>query len=164
MITRTRLFFRALRLLAIPLVLVATLRGSPVLADAPADQYSPYVRADLDIVDTKTFLKWRRSVVLDLTFVAATSTATSCPDPAYRLPTMKELLTLVDEQPHAEYEDGGLVSRTIDKSAFPLTPAVEFWSSSVYAADPSQAWVIDFRTGAASPRKKSEPHAVRCVL
>jgi Protein of unknown function (DUF1566) len=159
MITRSRLFFRVLRSLAIPLVLVAV----PVLADAPADQYSPYVRADLDIVDTKTFLKWRRSVVLGLSFTDAANTATSCPDPAYRLPTMKELLTLVDEQPHDEYEDGGLVSRTIDRSAFPLTPAVEFWSSSDYAIDPSQAWVVDFRTGAATPRSKTDTHAVRCV-
>lgn len=157
--TRSRLFFRVLRSLAIPLMLVAV----PVLADAPADQYSPYVRADLDIVDTKTFLKWRRSVVLGLTFADATKTTTSCPDPAYRLPTMKELLTLVDEQPHDEYEDGGLVSRTIDKSAFPLTPAVEFWSSSDSAVDPSKAWVVDFKTGAATPRSKTDTHAVRCV-
>lgn len=159
MTTRSRFFLRGLCSLAIPLVLVVV----PVLADAPADQYSPYVRADLEIGDTKTFLSWRRSVAADLTFAQARNPALSCPEMIYRIPTMKELLTLVDEQPHNEYEDGGLVSRTIDRSAFPLTPAGEFWSSTPYAADPSMAWVIDFKTGSAFPRSKLEKHFVRCV-
>jgi hypothetical protein len=157
---QSRLILRGLRSLAIPVVLVAL----PVFADAPSDQYSPYVRANLEIVDTKTLLSWRRSVVADLTFLEALDTKTSCPSgTTYRIPTMKELLTLVDEQPHDEYEDGGLVSRTIDRSAFPLTPAGEFWSSTRYATDASLAWVIDFKTGAARLRNTTEKHFVRCL-
>lgn len=157
--TRSRLILRALRSLAIPVLIVG-----PVLADAPSDQYSPYVRANLEIGDTKTFLSWRRSVTGDRTFVEANDAQVSCPAGAsYRIPTMKELLTLVDEQPHDEYEDGGLVARTIDRSAFPLTPAAEFWTSTTSAADPSLGWVVDFSTGAALLRNKGEKHFVRCV-
>ena len=139
---------------------------TPVRADAPGDQYNPYVRADLEIGDAKTFLSWRRSVAPNLMFSQATVTATSCPQTlgiVYRLPSMKELLTLVDELPHDEYENGTLVPKAIDRSAFPSTPSVEFWSGSEYAPNPMMAWVVDFKTGAARPRHKMEMHYVRCV-
>jgi hypothetical protein len=76
---------------------------------------------------------------------------------------MKDLLTLVDEEPHAEYEDGGIVLKAIDGKAFPATPAAPFWTSSVYAPDPTRAWVVDFATGIASPQPRGARHYVRCV-
>jgi len=76
---------------------------------------------------------------------------------------MKELLTLVDEQPHEEYENATLVPKAIDANAFPQTPSVLFWSGSPDAAAPTKAWAVDFKTGAASAHPRTELHPVRCV-
>ena len=159
--------WRILRRLALPLA--AFFMALEVRADAPADQYNPYVRADVEIGDAKTRLSWRRSVLPALTYAQAIVTTAHCPDDIpnniiYRLPTVKELLTLVDELPHTEYENGSLIAKSIDRSAFPSTPAAEFWSGSEYVTvGTDQAWVVDFATGAAHPRPKTEAHFVRCV-
>ena len=136
---------------------------APVLADAPPDQYRPFVRTDAEIRDAQTGLIWLRAGSGAVPF--ATALAACPPNGAitYRLPTMKELLTLVDEQPHQEYEDGGLVSITIDPNAFPSTPAVPFWTGSGVAGDSTMAWTVDFSTGVAEPHAKIESHPVRCV-
>jgi hypothetical protein len=135
---------------------------APVLADAPPDQYRPFVRTDPEVRDAQTGLIWLRAPTAPATFDSALS---ACPTQAatYRLPTMKELLTLVDEQPHDEYENGAFVPKAIDGNAFPSTPAVLFWTGSSNAADATTAWAVDFKTGAASLHPKAEAHVVRCV-
>ena len=134
----------------------------PVLADAPPDQYRPFVRTDAEIRDAQTGMIWLRAPTTPVAFAGALG---ACPSGVvtYRVPTMKELLTLVDEQPHDEYENGTLVPKAIDGNAFPSTPAVPFWTGSLDAADPSSAWTVDFGTGVAAPRPKTETHPVRCV-
>jgi len=146
--------------LAVPIALA--LVAVPAQADAPPDQYRPFVRTDPEVRDAQTGLIWRRAVSASVKFADA---AAACPTGTvtYRLPTMKELQTLVDEQPHDEYENGALVRKAIDGSAFPATPAVPFWSGSTGAADPGSAWVVDFASGAATLRDKNELHPVRCV-
>jgi len=149
-----------LRSLAAPLALALVV--VPALADAPPDQYRPFVRTDPEVRDAQTGLIWLRAVSAPVKFADA---AAACPTGTvtYRLPTMKELQTLVDEQPHDEYENGTLVRKAIDGNAFPSTPAVPFWSGSAGAGNPGSAWSVDFATGATSLRDKSELHPVRCV-
>ncbi len=153
---RRRLLLRR----AAPLALV--LLVAPVMADAPPDQYRPFVRTDAEIRDAQTGLIWLRAPTAPVTFGTALA---ACPTGAatYRLPTVKELLTLVDEQPHDEYENATLVPKAIDGKAFPQTPSVLFWSGSPNATAPTTAWAVDFKTGAASTHAKSELHPARCV-
>jgi hypothetical protein len=56
----------------------------------------------------------------------------------WRMPTQRELLTLV-------YADGS--SPSIDPTYFPNTQASYFWSGSSYVPVPSKAWGVDFNVG-----------------
>jgi hypothetical protein len=82
---------------------------------------------------------------------------------AFRVPSMKELQTLVD--------DAKEKSPVLDEGAFPGTPAGRtlFWSSSASATTSSAAWFVNFATGETADAtatlgdiKKLE-NKVRCV-
>jgi hypothetical protein len=64
---------------------------------------------------------------------------TYCSSVGLRLPTVKELDSLVD----LTVTSGA----TIDPTAFPNTPAESFWTSSPYFGSPSNAWGVDFSSG-----------------
>ena len=90
-------------LFAAALFLVSSL----VRADAPADQYLPFDSTDTTITDNFTKLTWSRTpyggaVPTAVTYLDAAAVA--CPaSSGTRVPTLKELLTLIDESPH-DYE------------------------------------------------------------
>jgi formylglycine-generating enzyme required for sulfatase activity len=71
----------------------------------------------------------------------------------WRLPTFKELFSIVD------------YTRTNPavNSAFSFTHEDTYWTSTNFAATPSRAWTIDFRTGATYYSYKSTNHGIRCV-
>lgn len=152
--------------------IVATV-GALARADAPPGQYSPFDRADQVITDAKTKLIWQRNVALFTDFPGALAYCSALSLAAYttgwRLPSYKELLTLVDESPHLEYPTGAPQLIAIDPSAFPGTPvssaAPNYWSSS---PDPNKAntnvFVVDFMDGTAAFSTQSGASAwVRCV-
>lgn len=72
----------------------------------------------------------------------------------WRLPTMPELETLVDER---------VRSPAIDESAFSGTAPVPFWTGSGWAGSTELAWYVSFEYGAALYELKTTEHAVRCV-
>ena len=72
---------------------------------------------------------------------------------SWRLPSMTELQTLV--------EDGQSPS-TIDQRAFPNTAAAVFWTSSPVAAD-IYAWGVDFSNGNTTNPDLTAVNQVRCV-
>ncbi len=77
----------------------------------------------------------------------------------WRLPTALELQMIVDF---------GRFQPAIDTAYFPNTKSARYWASTVYAADPSHAWTVDFTYGArsmdtANDSPKSSKLAVRCV-
>ncbi|MDP9150921.1 MAG: DUF1566 domain-containing protein [Myxococcota bacterium] len=72
----------------------------------------------------------------------------------WRVPSMPELLTLVDE--HA-------TGPTIDGTAFPRTPADSFWTSSPFAETAAQAWHVYFDHGNALYGLLNATYHVRCV-
>lgn len=72
----------------------------------------------------------------------------------WRLPTLKELQTLVDER---------RLQPSIDIFAFPDTPAEWFWSGTPIATHPDQAWATSYTDGYASIHAGAELHRVRCV-
>lgn len=90
-------------------------------ADAPPGRYT--VIDDGTVYDTRTKLTWQQSVVA--TAANADGAAVYCKGLAlagggWRLPTVSELLTLVDPTRK---------NPAIDSTAFPDTPAVAFWSA-----------------------------------
>jgi hypothetical protein len=82
----------------------------------------------------------------------------------WRVPSYKELLTLVDERPHLEYESGGDVPKAIDLNAFPGTPtaAGPYWTSSTQPAT-GGAYTVSFVDGTSGLTIKATPLYVRCV-
>ena len=71
----------------------------------------------------------------------------------WRLPTFKELLSIVDF---------GRVHPAINK-AFEFTNDDTYWSATGFALTSSRAWIIDFRTGESYYSYTSTNHTVRCV-
>ena len=72
---------------------------------------------------------------------------------AWRLPTFKELLSIVD------YD-------RVDPAINPVFSYVQdntYWTSTDFSATRSRAWTIDFRTGKTYYSYKTTNHAVRCV-
>jgi hypothetical protein len=125
-------------------------------ADAPPGHY------DVDAVagtvkDNRTGLTWQRAVneVIYAWADAKTHCATlSLSGGGWRLPTKKELLTVVDPA-HSD--------PAVDPVGFPLTPKGLFWSASAFAGSTRLAWVVDFRDGSSFNHDVGESEHVRCV-
>jgi hypothetical protein len=142
-------------------------------ADAPPDQYGLFNSTYQAIQDVQTGLLWQRypvtvSYTTALSFNdAATYCATLSLDgnaTGWRVPSYKELLTLVDEAPHVEYENGGLTTKWIDGNAFPGTAVDEpYWTSSLYPLQSGYAYVVDFSTGIPVQAATGKQNYVRCV-
>jgi hypothetical protein len=136
------------------LIIMAIALAAPVSrAAAPAGRYT--TAADT-VKDNKTGLTWQR--VGPTTPYYWADAKTYCQalslggfSSGWRLPTKKELETLVDRRVASP-------GPTID-SAFPNTPANAFWTSTPYAADsspdggspdggsPGRAWRVHFGDG-----------------
>jgi hypothetical protein len=72
----------------------------------------------------------------------------------WRLPTKRELLSIVDN---------GLLNPAIDSRFFPNTLSSNYWSSLPSADQNNSAWQVYFRFGEASPNKKSQRNHLRLV-
>ena len=140
----------------------------PVFADtkpgAPPGQYQAFSSQDRRIRDKKTLLVWERSVsVAPVDFATARATCRG----GTRLPTLKELLTLVDEQPHEDYDvpTNTTVTKHIDPQAFGSeTPGDRaYWSSSLVEESPSRVWTVDFSSGETPQADAIDARYVRCV-
>jgi hypothetical protein len=133
-------------------IVVATSPRS-VDAAAPAGHY--VVEAGNGTVfDTKSGLTWQQPVFSKKYSWAEAKTRCSDFGPGWRLPTIKELLSIVDSSE---------ILPAIDPNAFPSTPSESFWSSSPFAGSSSSAWYVDFGLGHASFRGISDTYSVRCV-
>jgi hypothetical protein len=139
-------------------------------AGNPLVHYQPFGPTDHTIVEKPTNLRWQRYVTAAaMTRVLALDYCSQNPPDSvkeWRLPTMKELQSLVDDQPHEEYEGGKLVMKAIDREAFPGTPAGTYWSlSEVPASDGGMmGYVVDFGSGVAKQVPVDGTFArVRCV-
>lgn len=97
-------------------------------------------------------LEWQADVP-DRTFTwqEAHDYAASLGD-GWRLPTIKELLTLVDYEKHEPA-----------CSVFPDCPSEWFWSSSAYAGNTPGAWIVYFNFGYSSNYDVGYTYRVRCV-
>lgn len=106
-----------------------------------------------EALDVATGLRWQRAVGPDpLSFAEAQA---SCGrNGTWRVPSLPELLTLIDE---------GGASPMIDRAAFPQTPGEPFWTSSTFANGHELAWYVRFDRGDGLYGRLTEKFRVRCV-
>jgi hypothetical protein len=112
-------------------------------ASAPAGRY---IVAGGTVTDTKTKLVWQQTAPAEDTWANAKAfcqtVGASLGGTGWRLPTIKELQTIVDDSvPRAQ------ATAMIDPTAFPATPVAAFWSSSPLAGSPTIVWIVDFHYG-----------------
>ena len=139
-------------LAAVALVVVALTASAD--ANAPAGRYTT---TGGTVYDTKTKLTWQQAVAPGTyTWAGAKSycAGLNLGGTGWRLPTIKELQTIVDDSQ---------TNPSIDTTAFPSTPADWFWSSSPLAGSSSYAWSVHFYDGVASNFGVSDTYYVRCV-
>jgi hypothetical protein len=108
--------------------------------------------------DARTGLVWQREVPTRTFAVAEAAdycaTLQLDEETEFRLPTMKELQTLVDEQ---------RARPALDPEAFPDTPSESFWSSSAWSGTTDLNWYVRFDSGSALYELSTELFRVRCV-
>ena len=110
------------------------------------------------VTDSETGLTWQRT--LDGATTTWTGAKTYCQSlklpggGRWRLPSMKELQTLIDV---------GRKEPAIDLTAFPGSPMEQFWTSSALAGSSTDAWFVSFRLGAVNTIDKNSQGFVRCV-
>jgi Protein of unknown function (DUF1566) len=132
-----------------------TLVQTPVsVAAAPKGHFV----IDNDTVnDTATKLTWQRTAP-DKSFSGADAEAycsgLKLDGSGWRLPTIKELHTLVDET---------RTTPAIDVDAFPDTASSFFWTSSRLAKFPQYTWSVNFADGGDAWFPAENPQHVRCV-
>jgi hypothetical protein len=87
-------------------------------------------------------------------FVADVNAAALCGQTDWRMPTQRELLTLVHF---------GTSGPSIDATYFPNTIASLFWSGSSYVPNPANAWDVSFGNGSTGAGGKANGVYVRLV-
>lgn len=147
--------------------------GGVVHANAPPGQYVSFTSSDACISDQETKLEWMRAPFPSAyDYLGANGACASLNDDAgtgvgWRVPSVNELETLVDDVPFCEdvlTPGGGCIVKAIDGYAFPQTPATQFWtSSSVPGTSPVYAWTVNFADGSSHQALASAPNLVRCV-
>jgi hypothetical protein len=105
------------------------------------------------VTDAATKLVWQRGFGTAMTWAAA---QLICTKAALRLPSVKELQTIVDY-------DVPVPETTIDTTLFPNTPNEYFWTSSAAAGLPGRAWIVSFSAGATFTVPSDDKCWVRCV-
>jgi len=150
------------------LVLAIIVVALPATADAPQNppQYAQFDRDSTEITDNFTKLVWDRRRIQKS---AQSTTDLYCNATVFpgvgRAPTVKELLTLVDEDAHQEYDSSlkpPLVFKNIDQLAFPDTPTdLPYWTST--PAGGGKFWAVDFSTGKTVVLDGTSTANIRCV-
>jgi hypothetical protein len=109
------------------------------------------------VLDTQTGLSWQRTV--DGTARSWQDAGRTCQSldlsgSGWRLPSMKELQTLLDLS---------RATPALDPSAFPAAPPQQYWTSSPLAGSVTDAWFVDFGIGVANTTSRDSLSFVRCV-
>jgi hypothetical protein len=142
-------------------VLMGVVVSSPVRADAPPGRYTA---SGGTVVDGVTHLTWQQAVATTggddgagrSTWAHAKSYCAGLGG-GYRLPTAKELLTIVDFSKANPSIDTSV-------SAFPDTPSDVFWTATpLRGSPPTSAWFINFYDGYAGNVDMTQANLVRCV-
>ncbi len=141
-------------------------------ADAPPAQAARFGRVVTTtcISDQWTKLTWARTPASAATLGAAEDAcAQIAPDAGagggvWRVPSVNELETLVDDVPHFEIDGTQNVPKAIDANAFPSTPVDgAYWTASLLPGA-AYTWVVYFNDGSTTRVSVgSGASYVRCV-
>lgn len=123
-------------------------------------EFTAHYDAKVDTVrDIGTGLTWQRAVPGELlSFDAAQAYCAGVSlagKPGWRVPSLPELLTLIDER--------AADAPMIDRVAFPDTPGDAFWTSTYFGGMPGQSWQVYFDHGNGLYGLPSATFRVRCV-
>jgi Protein of unknown function (DUF1566) len=128
-------------------------------ATTPAGRYTT---GGGTVFDTETKLTWQQTAPTTAytwseakTYCASAAVSSALGGSGWRLPTIKELLTIVD------YSLGS--APFVDPNAFPAAPARGFWSSSPVAGSPSMAWIVNFVNPSTGSYTTLLTDSARCV-
>lgn len=148
---------------------LALLLATVAFQASAQERYTPSSDGD-EINDTKTGLSWRRcaegmtwkksTCVGKATFAnqaqaVALAKAQATKDEAWRLPTLKELNSILAVR---EIDVG---KAAIDSKAFPATPIARYWTST--SVGPSYYMVVGFGEGHSGEGERNSPGASRLV-
>lgn len=134
---------------------VRCVRGIANVGFTPDQRYISDASANT-VTDRGTGLVWQRLVT---TKVAWADAAQQCAA-GFRLPTVKELLTLVDTTRYAPSFPSAFPDFTVG-----LNDTKSFWTSTVYpsAFSTTNTYVVRFADGVTQAGKQSDSYWVRCV-
>lgn len=126
----------------------------------PAASRAGYQLRAHDVRDPATGLWWQRASSREaMTWAAADAYCRALSVEGrggWRLPSLPELLTLIDETAQ--------VAPAVDRVAFPDTAGEPYWSSSGFAGKSELAWYVRFDHGDGLYGRPVERFHVRCVL
>lgn len=134
---------------------VRCVRTSGPTPSAATPHYS-YPTADT-VLDSRTGLTWQRNVATTPSTWAeaiASCGALALDGTGWRLPSMKELQTLLDL---------GRQNPALDPAAFPGAPSNEAWTSTPLTGSTTDAWYVNFWFGITNTLARSTTTWVRCV-
>jgi len=103
------------------------------------------------VLDRGTGLEWRRDVQVASSRTDAEDICSAIDSSPFRLPTVKELLTIVDET---------RANPAIDEATFIAADLLTFWTATEAE---SVVWIVDFSEGTTMVAEVPGDHAVRCV-
>jgi hypothetical protein len=98
--------------------------------------------ADGLVTDASTGLIWQQAVPTDPINWPGAKTYCQMAGAGFRLPSVKELQSIVD---YAPANPGA--GPVIDSTAFPATPSAGFWTSSPVSGSASVVWTVKFDNG-----------------
>ena len=151
--TRTRTW-RTRALVGAAAATALALAASFGQARAPINRFTIDVET---VTDTKTGLVWQKVVSGQFEWNTA---GLNCGEVEYggytdwRMPTVMELQTLIDET---------VLSPAVDLTVFEGTIGAPYWSATPALGNPADARYVNFATGATDSGPKSDLNFMRCV-
>jgi len=146
--------------LGVTLALIASSVPQGARAAAPAGRYTV---SNGTVLDQKTGLTWQQSTVNTtysygdaMTYCSGNTPA--LPGSGWRLPTMKELLSIVD--------DRAATPPTLDTAFFLSAQAGWYWTGTPSALMASNVWIVTFGNGGVFSKDITLPATtayIRCV-
>lgn len=112
------------------------------------------IGSDGTVTDIKTHLTWQAAPApTDLSWGDGLEYCQGL-GPGWRLPTLLELQTLIDETQ---------VTAAVDRATFADNPDESYWTSSYFDSNPTVAWLVSMGYGGTFSLPMSDLWGVRCV-
>ncbi len=109
---------------------------------------------DGTVTDNTTGLTWTQATIAQVVDHDEALQAVSALGEGWRLPTLEELLSIVDR---------GTYAPAIDAEAFPDTPSRAFWTTDSCAWSDTAVWVVYFYDGTVYDSPRGSSACVRAV-